>query len=275
MKAYCVQLDIGWEERDLNHERTLELLDAVQPDPGSLIVLPEMFSTGFSMAVSNISDSPTGVTQAFLARAASRFESYVVGGVVTTATSGRGLNQAVVFDPQGREVARYAKMQPFTLGGESDHYEAGQEMDSFAWDSFKVAPFICYDLRFPELFRVAAASGANLYTVIANWPTRRINHWVTLLQARAIENQAFVVAVNRCGRDPLLDYAGRSMIIDPSGEVLIEAGDLECVVSCEIDSGTVTDYRRRLPFLRDMRSIDIGVTAGLKAGKVSGSTGEA
>lgn len=275
MKAYCVQLDIGWEARDLNHERTLELIEAVQPDPESLIVLPEMFSTGFSMAVSNISDSSTGATQTFLAEIASKFDSYVIGGVVTTASSGRGLNQAVVFDPQGREVTRYSKMQPFTLGGESDHYEAGQEIGAFECGSFRVAPLICYDLRFPELFRVAAAAGATLYTVIANWPTRRINHWVTLLQARAIENQAFVIGVNRCGRDPLLDYAGRTMVIHPSGEILVEAGDLECVVSCEIDAGTVSEYRRRLPFLRDMRSIDIGGTVGLKAGRVSRSTGEA
>jgi predicted amidohydrolase len=111
--------------------------------------------------------------------------------------------------------------------------------------------------------------------VIANWPTRRINHWVTLLQARAIENQAFVIGVNRCGSDPFLEYAGRSLVIHPSGEILIEAGDLECVVSCEIDSRTVSEYRSRLPFLRDMRAIDIGGGAGLKAGRVSSSTGEA
>ncbi|MEP7270873.1 MAG: carbon-nitrogen family hydrolase [Acidobacteriota bacterium] len=253
MKVYCVQLDIAWEQNALNHARVFSLLEACEPEPGSLVVLPEMFASGFSMNVAKISDSEMGETQSFLAASATAFNVFIVGGVVETTTNGRGLNQALVYDPQGREVARYTKMQPFSLGGESDHYDAGESVVTFKWGGFSVAPFVCYDLRFPEHFRAAVHAGATMYTVIANWPERRSAHWVSLLQARAIENQAYVIGVNRCGRDPFLEYSGGSMVIEPSGAILIEAGDIECVVSAEIDLESLTAYRSQLPFLADAK----------------------
>ena len=165
----------------------------------------------------------------------------------------KGRNEAVVIGPDGTELTRYTKMQPFTPGGESDNYQAGTEPVIFEWGGFRVAPFVCYDLRFPEHFRSAMPEGATMYVVIANWPDTRASHWRALLHARAIENQALVVGVNRCGRDPSLSYGGGSIVIDAAGQTLVEAGDLECVMSCDIDAGAVAEYRRRLPFLEDAR----------------------
>lgn len=253
MKVYCLQLDIAWEQKWVNQEKVVTLLRSCRPEPGSLVVLPEMFASGFSMNVSRISESASGETERFLASTAKDFEVFVVAGVVSSAPDGRGLNQALMLDPEGREVARYTKIQPFSPGGESDHYQAGLDVSLFAWGGFIVSPFICYDLRFPELFRRSVHEGANMYVVIANWPETRIAHWVSLLQARAIENQSYVVGVNRCGRDPSLAYSGRSMVVDPSGQILIEAGDIECVVSCDVDLEALLDYRERLPFLADAR----------------------
>ena len=123
----------------------------------------------------------------------------------------------------------------------------------FHWRDFAVSPFICYDLRFPEHFRVAARRGAQLITVIASWPVARIQHWVTLLQARAIENQAYVAGVNRCGTDPKLSYNGRSLIVSPRGDILADAGNGECVISAGLNLKELLAYRAELPFLADMR----------------------
>ena len=142
---------------------------------------------------------------------------------------GRGRNEAVVFNPEGKLICRYAKIHPFSFGGESKHYAPGTEIVSFQWHDFVAAPFICYDLRFPEVFRIATRRGAHLIAVIANWPAKRVSHWVALLQALAIENQAYVVGVNRVGNDPKLGYPGRSLIVDPQGEIVAEGSDREFV----------------------------------------------
>jgi len=253
MKLYCCQTDITWENKPANHARVEKLLHAARPEPGSLVLLPEMFSTGFSMNVSGIREGSAGDTETFLARLAQQFGAYVIGGLVTAAADGQGYNQAAVFGPEGRELTRYAKMQPFSLGAETRHYHSGKEPVFFMWQNLTVSPFICYDLRFPELFRGSVRKGAQLFTVIANWPVTRIQHWITLLQARAIENQAYVAGVNRCGNDPKYTYNGRSIIVDPHGNILADAGDGERVISAEIDPKVVVKWREDFPALRDMR----------------------
>lgn len=253
MKIYCVQHDIAWENRTANFAKVESLLAAARPEAGSLVLLPEMFASGFSMNVKAIREGRERETERFLAATSKKFGIYLLGGIVTTKTNGKGSNQSVVFTPAGKELARYTKMQPFTLGGESDSYDAGRAPVLFEWLGFKVAPFICYDLRFPEHFRAATKRGAQLITVIANWPVGRIQHWVTLLQARAIENQAYVAGVNRCGTDPKLTYNGRSLIISPKGDILADAGNGESVVSADVNLEELKTFRRDLPFLADMR----------------------
>lgn len=256
MKIYGVQMDIKWEDKEANHRKVEELLNGARPLRGSLVVLPEMFATGFSMNVGGIAEDEGGRTHQFCRTIAGRYGVYLMAGVVTSNCEGRGRNQAVVFGPGGEEVVRYQKMQPFTPGGESRHYEAGTNAAQFEWGGaggVKVSPFVCYDLRFPEVFRAAVGQGAELMCVIASWPAARVHHWRMLLTARAIENQAYVVGVNRVGRDPTLAYPGRSMIVDPKGQVVADGGDQECVISADIDGEMLRSYRESLPFLADMR----------------------
>lgn len=252
-KVYAVQLDIVWEDKAANHQKVRQLLQQASPDPGSLVVLPEMFATGFSMRAKVISDSETRESQNFLAETAKEFGVYLAGGVVTDGSSGLGRNECAVYDPAGSELGRYCKLHPFTYGGESGHYEPGDQLCLFEWEGFKVAPFICYDLRFPESFRAAVKLGANLILVMANWPQMRVGHWNALLQARAIENQAYVVGVNRCGQDPTLSYSGSSRIIGPGGDILAVVEAAESVILAELSLNQLEKYRHDLPFLADMR----------------------
>lgn len=258
MNVICVQLDIVWENKQANHDKVRRLLDQANPAQDSLVVLSEMFATGFSMNVAGITDSESHETQGFLSGLAVDYGVYVMGGVVTTDASGKGRNECVTWSPKGNEIARYCKIHPFTPGGEPDHYVSGTAVRLFDLQGFRVAPFICYDLRFPEIFRAAAQRGATLYPVIASWPVARVQHWITLLKARAIENQAYVIGVNRTGNDPKLAHNGHSLIVDPRGEVMADAGEGEGIIRAELDPQIVADYRRQLPFLNDIHPEYLG-----------------
>jgi len=253
MRTYCVQLDIVWEDKPANHAKVRRMLADAKPAPGSMILLPEMFSTGFSMNVATVTDHESRSDQTFLSHLAHEHRCFVVGGFVTTGSDQKGLNQSAVFDPEGHELVRYTKLHTFTPGKETAHYLPGTGITLCEAGGFRVCPFICYDLRFPEIFRSAARQGAQLFVVIANWPSMREDHWVTLLRARAIENQAYVAAANRCGNDPWLPYPGRSLIVDPHGVVLADAGPSEGIISADIDPAAVESWRRDFPLLRDMR----------------------
>lgn len=258
MKLLGVQLDSVWEDKAATFDRVRRLVDASRPEAGSLLVLPEMFSTGFSMNVAGIQEGSKRAAEQFMESLARQWGIFVLGGVVNLGPDGRGRNQALAYSPQGREIVRYDKMQPFSLGGEMKHYSPGDSIKQFDWQQMRVAPFICYDLRFPELFRDAvntqpSGAPAQLMAVIASWPFPRDAHWTILLQARAIENQAYVIGVNRCGKDPNHTYPGRSLIIDPQGKILVDAGDSEKIIAADIDPTIVENWRRDFPALADRR----------------------
>jgi omega-amidase len=253
MKVVAVQFNIVWEDPAANWARVRALLDASPVDAGSLIVLPEMFDTGFSMNVQHTAQNADRASESFLRELAAVTNCAVLGGVVGPLEGGLASNEAVAFDPNGRELVRYRKQQPFTPSGEAKVCRAGERHAMFRWDDGWISPFICYDLRFPELFRPAARDGAELLVVMANWPARRSEHWVRLLQARAIENQAFVVGVNRCGEDPKLTYDGRSAAFDALGRNVWELDAREQVEQVEIDLAAVREWRREFPALQDMR----------------------
>lgn len=260
MKVFCCQHDIVWETPAPNHERVRRLLAAAHIPPGSLVLLPEMFACGFSLNIPAIAEGPGHATEQFLATTAQDLGIYLMGGIVSSGSNGRGRNDAVVFSPAGAAVARYTKIQPFAPGGEAAAYEAGNDPIIFAWGDCLVAPFICYDLRFPEIQRPAARAGARLMTFIASWPDARIAHWVKLLQARAIENQCWVAGVNRVGTDPNFPYSGRSLIVNHQGEIVADAGIHEGIIGAEIDFAAMEAYRRDKPFLADMRSDFVPLT---------------
>ncbi|WP_145075730.1 carbon-nitrogen family hydrolase [Poriferisphaera corsica] len=260
-----VQFDIAWEDREMNYERVEALLDerCGEIKKGAMVCLPEMFSTGFSLKVNKTAEGDEVVTEKFMKRLARKYEVYMMGGLVERDPrpngNRKGLNLCVVMNPEGEEVCRYTKIHPFSYGQETDFYNSGDEVVTFKWGELTVAPFVCYDVRFPEIFRHGAAKGAEVITVIANFPEKRIAHWVTLNQARAIENQAIVVAVNRVGDDPFLAYNGRSLVIDALGEIRADGGEDEGLVMWDIDLDVLDEYRGRFPALRDMREDFLGL----------------
>jgi omega-amidase len=253
MRVFCCQFDIAWENKRANFDKVEDLLARAQPPAGSLVALPEMGFTGFSMNVAQVAKGEPKLTETFLTAMAQRHGVYLIAGLVTRTPEGLGRNEAVLVTPDATVEAHYQKLHLFSPAGEHAFYEPGTREITFAWQGGTVAPFICYDLRFPEVFRAAVDQGAEFYVVIANWPRVRERHWLALLQARAIENQAFVAGVNRCGRDPQLDYSGRSAIFGPDGEVIADAGDSEGWISAELDWETVRAYRKRFPALSDRR----------------------
>ena len=253
MEIIVLQTDIAWEDRDTNFARVNAMLGTVRIPAGALLILPELFSVGFTPNVDRCADSARE-SELFLADIARRFDCCVLGGVARKTGSAAAANEAVAFNPDGRPLLRYRKLHPFSLAGEGQHYPAGEMVAAFEWGGFTIAPFICYDLRFPEAFRAAVELGASFFLVIANWPAQRIHHWTTLLKARAIENQAFVAGVNRVGEDPSHSDPGKSLIVNPPGEVLAEAGATACLLRASCDPRVAEDWRLAFPVLRDRRA---------------------
>jgi predicted amidohydrolase len=253
MNVACFQLDIAWEDKAANFARVSELARSAALAGDSLLVLPEMFATGFSMNVAGLAEPHGGPTESFLAHLARRHGAHVVGGLISAGTDGRGRNEALAFSPRGRPIARYCKMHPFSFAREHEHYAAGQDVAVFECGPFKAALFVCYDLRFPEVFRRAVRRGADLMLVLANWPASRSEHWTALLRARAIENQAYVVGVNRTGRSPHEVYSGGSVVFDPRGRTLAQANEGECVLRADLDAEALGAWRKEFPALADIR----------------------
>lgn len=254
MRVACCQFDIAWEDKAANYSRVDVLVRAARLEAGTLLLLPEMFATGFSMNACAIAEALDGPTATFVGSLARQHGTYVLAGVVLRPDDGspRPRNEALLFGPDGRLACRYAKIHRFTFAGEDGHYGAGGRPVACNVTGWRVQPAVCYDLRFPELFRGRETRGAELICVIANWPAARESQWLTLLKARAIENQAYVAAVNRCGRDPNVAYSGRSQIIDPRGEVLADGDGEERVIRAQVDLGALRDYRRKFPALSDI-----------------------
>lgn len=251
MKIHALQLDAIWENKAANFTKVRHLLETTPPTPGSLIVLPEMFATGFSCQLSITLEPLGGETESFLKEIAARWQCAVLGGIITPAHGGKAYNQAVAIAPDGSELARYTKIRPFSLGGEAEAHSPGKDTVVFEWQGVQIAPLVCYDLRFPELARAALLQGAELFIYMAAWPARRIQHWLTLLQARAIENQAYVLGVNRCGQEPNFSYNGRSALADPHGVIVADASDGEKALPLEIDVQALRQWREDFPAVRD------------------------
>jgi predicted amidohydrolase len=206
------------------------------------------------MNAEEVAEPYEGATERFLSELAGEHSIWLIGGAAMRGRDGKPRNKALIFSPEGKLEAFYSKMRLFSPGGEGEHYQAGDHAVMFRWGECTVAPFICYDLRFPEIFREGTRNARpELFCVIANWPAKRIQHWIRLLQARAIENQAYVAGISRVGSDPHYEYAGRSLIIDPQGEILADAGDGEGNIAATLDLVNLRKYRDGLPFLTDMK----------------------
>ncbi len=237
MRAALLEFDTVWEDAAANRNR----IAALVPN-ADLVVLPEMAFSGFSMAAQPDTDAVP-----YMVRLARERTTAVVGGYVGGTTRARE-NRAVAIAADGEVVGEYTKVHPFSPAGEDVAFVAGTEMPVFSLAGISTALTICYDLRFPELFRDAALRGAELFCVLANWPAVRVDHWRTLLRARAIENQAFVFGVNRVGQDPNVNYVSSSLAVGPQGETIHEgAGPFA------FDPEDARRWRAEFPALRDAR----------------------
>jgi predicted amidohydrolase len=250
MRVALIQMDLAWEDVAENHRRAARLLANAKEGDAVLAVLPEMFSTGFSMDADRIAQPPGGPSETFLRGEAGRLGLWILASVPEKGEPSPR-NMAMLVAPDGT-VVRYAKIHPFSYAGEHRVYTAGDRVVTAEIEGVRVTPLVCYDLRFPEPFRTAAAE-TDLFVVVANWPDQRREHWRTLLRARAIENQAYVVGVNRAGEGDGLRYAGDSAAIAPLGETLAEADDREQVLFADIDPEVVRKLRARFPALDDRR----------------------
>jgi predicted amidohydrolase len=251
MKVAAIQHDIVWEDAEATRRHVSPMIDQAAAAGARLIVLTEMFATGFSMHPDRIAEDEGGPTERFLLEHAGRHHAYLIASIAQRGPDGAYRNNAVIAKPDGG-VQRYAKIHPFSFAGEHARYAAGGDFLTVEIDGLRVTPFVCYDLRFADEFW-ACANTTDLYVVPANWPAPRREHWRSLLQARAIENQAYVIGANRVGAVKELEHLGDSVVIDPLGRRLVEAAGVETVLVTEVSAETVRAVRGQFPFLADRR----------------------
>jgi omega-amidase len=258
-----IQADLQWEDKCANLRRLEEKIDGIDLHT-ELVVLPEMFSTGFSMRPEALAEPMDGPTVSWMRSVAVRKKIILTGSVIIE-ENGNYFNRLIWMLPNGQH-GYYDKRHRFAYAGEGDHYTAGHKRLVASVKGWKVLLLVCYDLRFPVWSRQqppdpaaeAPARAAlealeyDLIIYIANWPERRSHAWKTLLQARAIENQSYVVGVNRVGDDGNhIAHTGDSMIIDPLGETLYHAAPKEEVFTLTLKKEHLETVRQRFPFWRD------------------------
>ncbi|MDX7999531.1 amidohydrolase [Xenorhabdus sp. Reich] len=247
LKVTLVQTDLVWEDAAKNREHIEQHIEPITDS--DLIILPEMFTTGFSMKPQSIAETMDGPSIRWMQELAARKSCTIVGSMIITENQ-HFYNRLLWCNADG-SVAHYDKKHLFSFAHEHHEYTAGNAPLIVDFKGWKIAAFICYDLRFPIWSRnINGRYDAAIY--IASWPSKRSLHWYSLLQARAIENQSYVIGVNRVGQDGNQhDYDGHSMLIDPSGEILLHEKDHEVVKTMQISLSHVRDVRARFPFLKD------------------------
>lgn len=246
LRVTLVQQPLVWGEPGANRERFAALLT---PLAGStdLVVLPETFTTGFSMEVEQLAEPAGGPTAVWLGDLAQELDAAITGSVIT-ADGGRYYNRLLWAEPGGAPLRSYDKRHLFRMGREHQHFTPGGSAWSVPWRAFRVCPLVCYDLRFPVYSRRRAGLDYELLLYVANWPAPRALAWRTLLKARAIENQAYVVGVNRVGPDGHgIAHAGDSAAIDPLGSPLAELGAEPALVTVALDAARLRAFREKFP----------------------------
>ncbi len=252
MLVAAIQHDIIWADRNANFAALETRVREAAAAGARLVVMSEMFSTGFVVDRDDIGEPEGGPSARFLSRLANELGIWVCGSCPEIAHGDpRPFNSLVVAGPGGA-IHRYRKIHPFTYGGEDRHFRAGTDFLTVDIEGLRVSFFVCYDLRFADEFW-ALAQGTDLYVVPANWPESRREHWLALLRARAIENQAHVIGCNRVGTGGGITYVGDSRIFDPLGVALAEAGAEATILYAEVIADTVTSTRAKFPFLQDRR----------------------
>lgn len=246
MRVTLIQSTLHWEDIAAN----LEMFDKklAEISDTDIIVLPEMFSTGFTMNAATLAETMEGSAIQWMKKQAAAKHSAITGSLIIE-EAGKYYNRLIWMLPDGT-YQYYDKRHLFTMAKEEETFTAGQEKIIIEYLGWKICPFICYDLRFPVWNRNTLDYDMAIY--VANWPDKRSYHWRSLLLARAIENQCFVIAVNRVGRDGKdFYYSGHSSVIDPAGETVYQSADIEDIFTARLSLEHLRDVREKLPFLKD------------------------
>ena len=243
-----IQTELFWKDISANLKMLDEKIEAIN-NPTDLILLPEMFSTGFSMNAGNLAETMQGESPTWMRAASKKHDTDLVGSIMIRENN-RFYNRLFWAKPNG-ELLVYDKRHLFRMTGEHDVYTPGRQNVLVELKGWKIRPFVCYDLRFPAWTR-NTGNGYDLSLYIANWPAARSNHWKLLLRARAIENQAYVVGVNRIGTDGNgLAYSGDSAVIEPNGNILMEEPDRPGIISARLRKNELDTYRESFPAWMD------------------------
>jgi len=253
MKIGLVQYSPVWEHPEESILKIEDLLKTADKK-FDLLVFPEMTLTGFTMNSEKFAEEIDGIGTQYFLNLALRLKTNIFAGIIER--DGENIyNSLVHFDSLGLIRARYRKIHPFSHAKEDQFYNAGDETVITQLDKIKFGLSVCYDLRFPELYRLYAKERVEVLIDIANWPIQRIEHWKTLLKAHAITNQCFMIGVNRVGTDPFCTYNGCSAVFDPMGNEIILIENEEKIIVTEIDLDKIITTRNKLPFLQDIKLI--------------------
>ncbi len=244
------QMDISWEDIERNMKKAQEFIEKAVENNVELILFPEMALTGFTMNIDKLLLKEEEIID-WIKKIA--VESKInIGLGFSIRVDERGKNKYIVISKEGKILLKYTKLHPFSYARESEKYYQGEEIGICKIDEFNMASFICYDLRFPEIFQIASKK-AQIITVAANWPESRQEHWITLLKARAIENQCYVIGINRVGIGDGLQYGGDSVFVNPNGEILNELTSKESLVVETLEIEQVLEVRAKFDIKRDRR----------------------
>lgn len=251
MKIACIQLNIKENNQELNLKTAEKLIIQASRKGAKIICLPELFSSG-------VTDKPINFIniniKKYLSKLAIENKVHIIGTFLEKNKTNKFFNSLCHINKKGISTKSYKKIHVFTYHNEHDNYDCGEELLYSNIENIKCSFFICYDLRFPELFRIASLNGAKIIFVSANWPHPREDNWKTLVKARAIENQVFMVATNSVGNFNSKKYFGGSLIINPSGDVLAEGKkNKEEIIFADLDLNELNKIRTSFPVLKDRK----------------------
>jgi len=250
LKIGLVQYSPEWENLHKSAEKIDNILNSIS-DKVDALIFPEMTLTGFTMNSVQYAEEIDGFSTTYFIKKSKELDAHIFAGIIER-DNDKIYNSIVHFDNTGLITARYRKIHPFSLALEHEHYSAGTEIVVTKIKNTKIGLTICYDLRFPELYRLYGKKETDIIINIANWPIQRINHWNILLQAHAIANQCFTIGVNRTGNDPANSYSGSSSCFDPMGKTILNAKSKEGIFYIDLNIDDVVNTRTKFPFLKDI-----------------------
>lgn len=253
MKIGLIQNNILWENKQFNLSSSKDFFKNAKDLNIDLLLFPELSFTGFTMDIENLKEFDFSTIDYIASLCKTYSINAGIGYIQGILNDKKANNNYAIISSSGKILCNYTKIHPFSHGSESNYYKGGNEITFTQIDDITLCPFICYDLRFPEIFQIASKR-CQLITVAANWPNARKEHWITLLKSRAIENQCYIAGINRIGIGNNIAYTGNSMVIDPLGKIIASSEDnVEDIIVADIDKNLVNTIRSSFNVKADRR----------------------